>query len=251
MKHLILFCLIALIFNPDAATSQQRNDRPVILELFTSQGCSSCTPADALLSEVKNRYKNDLIIALSYHVDYRNYLGWKDPFSNSSFTEKQRAYAYKLKTSSLYTPQIVVNGKKGFVGSRRVEILNAIRLFGKGSPIEKVNIEAINRQNQKLLISATVKNISSKIYLRYLLVIEERTTSVERGENGNLKLTNSNIVVAENKKKVTKEKMNLELIIPDFVMPNDNLRVVLLLEDDEMTILHGTQKGLKITKSNH
>ena len=90
----------------------------VVLELFTSQGCSSCPPADALLNEVKYKYSNNQVIALSYHVDYWNYIGWKDPFSKKEFSDKQRAYSSKFYSNSIYTPQIVVNGKEHFVGSK-------------------------------------------------------------------------------------------------------------------------------------
>jgi len=84
----------------------------VVLELFTSQGCSSCPKADELLSEVRDGAANENVdvIVLSYHVDYWNYIGWKDPYSKKAYSNKQRAYSGKFNSSSIYTPQIVVNG---------------------------------------------------------------------------------------------------------------------------------------------
>ena len=97
------------------------NEKPfVVVELFTSEGCSSCPPADELLSEiVDGRYENTDVIGLSFHVDYWDYIGWKDPYASRDFTNRQRIYAEKLRSHQLYTPQMVVNGKHEFVGSNR------------------------------------------------------------------------------------------------------------------------------------
>ncbi|XLS30738.1 DUF1223 domain-containing protein [Flavobacteriaceae bacterium M23B6Z8] len=244
MKHLILFFLMATIFNSYVLHSQKQNDRPVVLELFTSQGCSSCPPADRLLSEVKARFGNEKVIALSYHVDYWDRLGWKDPFSNYAFTEKQRNYARKFKSNSLYTPQIVVNGKKGFVGSRKAALLEAIQSYDQGTSVENVKIEEIKQKDQILSITATVENTGEGLFLRYLLVIDERITSIKRGENRDLKLRNSNVVVAEKEVEVTKSALRLSLPIPALVKSSDALSIVLLLVDEQNTIITGVQKDL-------
>lgn len=89
---------------------KQNNDSysVTVVELFTSQGCSSCPSADKLLSELS---KKENVLALSFHVSYWNYLGWKDPYSNEQYTERQRDYARVLHLRSIYTPQMIVNGK--------------------------------------------------------------------------------------------------------------------------------------------
>src|SRR5687768_4382247 len=96
------------------------NKTPVLVELFTSEGCSSCPPADAVLARLENEQpdKNAEIIALAFHVDYWNYLGWKDEFSSAVYSERQSGYAAAFKQNSNYTPQMVVDGETEFVGSR-------------------------------------------------------------------------------------------------------------------------------------
>jgi hypothetical protein len=97
--------------------------RPVVLELFTSQGCSSCPPADALLAALAGT--RDDVLALDFHVDYWNYLSWRDPFSSAAATQRQRRYAAALGTE-VYTPQLVVDGQYQAVGSNRAAVLSAI-----------------------------------------------------------------------------------------------------------------------------
>ena len=99
-----------------AATAVAGDGKKIVVELFTSQGCSSCPPADAYLAELAGR---DDVIALSFHVDYWNYIGWTDPFSMPEATSRQRAYGRQLGKSFVYTPQIVVDGRAETVGPFR------------------------------------------------------------------------------------------------------------------------------------
>jgi hypothetical protein len=101
---------------------------PVVLELFTSEGCSSCPPADALLAKVAEQQPvaGADVIALEEHVDYWDHQGWVDPFSSAQWTQRQRDYALRLADHGVYTPELVVNGRSGFVGSRASETYRAI-----------------------------------------------------------------------------------------------------------------------------
>jgi hypothetical protein len=97
--------------------------RPIVVELFTSEGCSSCPPADALLAELAGRPD---LLALSFHVDYWDRLGWKDPFSSPAATERQQRYAELLRLATVYTPQMVVDGRWQAVGSDHAEVQRAL-----------------------------------------------------------------------------------------------------------------------------
>lgn len=107
-------------FDPVPAVAASR---PIVVELFTSQGCSSCPPADALLGELAQRPD---LIALGYHVDYWDYLGWKDPLSAPGSTQRQNDYARLLYQPSIYTPQMVVEGHLQMIGSDRKAVLDGI-----------------------------------------------------------------------------------------------------------------------------
>ena len=107
--------LTAVFMAPLRAEDPSRPPKPVVLELFTSQGCSSCPPADELLTELG---KHDDVIALAFHVDYWNHLGWRDPFSSRSWSRRQERYAAALFRGRVYTPQIVVDGR-GHLALRR------------------------------------------------------------------------------------------------------------------------------------
>ena len=98
-----------------------------VIELFTSEGCSSCPPADALVARVQKESANEPVYILAFHVDYWNRLGWKDVFSSSEYSDRQNQYAMWLKLSSVYTPQAIVNGRTEFVGSEEGTLRNAIK----------------------------------------------------------------------------------------------------------------------------
>ena len=127
MRTLTLFAISVLL----GSSASAAEPGPVLVELFTSQGCSSCPPADRLLAELAERAE---VVALSFHVPYWDRLGWPDGFATPAWTDRQRAYADILGTSGLYTPQMVVAGRLDVVGSDQRRVLAAVDLARTRAP---------------------------------------------------------------------------------------------------------------------
>jgi hypothetical protein len=175
----VLVAVAVVLMCGSAARAQ---DGPVVVELFTSQGCSSCPPADAFLTELA-RERPD-VLPLAFHVTYWNYLGWKDPYSLDAATARQRAYAVTLHEDGVYTPQMVVDGVRGFVGSDRAAGLAAIA----GARVTL----GLSRGGDLLVVTAGAGVGEGQL----LLVGFDRShrTPIGRGENGGRTLEESNIV---------------------------------------------------------
>lgn len=157
----------------------------VLVELFTSEGCSSCPPADTLLRELdgKRTKSGAVIVALSEHVTYWNSLGWSDPFSSETFTDRQAAYAERFRLDSSYTPQIVVNGTQQFVGSNGEAVMRAAEKDG-------VNATAAVRIDAAAVVGETVVvkfhasgDVPRDADLFAVLTDDADTSHVTRGEN--------------------------------------------------------------------
>lgn len=174
---------------------------PVIVELFTSEGCSSCPPADKVLAELENTQPvaGAEIIALSEHVDYWNYIGWSDPFSSEAFSARQGAYASVFNNDGVYTPQMVVDGQAEFVGSNSEKAWTAIARLAK-IPKAEVTIDSAQTETAstiKLKISvAKLPKLSTGDIAEVLLAITETNISsqVVRGENTGRKLNHTAVV---------------------------------------------------------
>ncbi len=215
----------------------------VVLELFTSQGCSSCPPADWLLQKVKTQFPEE-VFALSYHVDYWNYIGWKDPFSKAEFTKKQGAYTKKFNHYTDYTPQMVVNGKEHFVGSDALKLYASINKYAEETPPNKVRLKNVTPTTSEIKFDYTVSGDIEDKQLRLVLVLDERTTEVKRGENRNRTLKNSNIVVAEKYVPLQVRNGKTTVALPQIVSPSDKLSLVALVEADNMDITAATKLDL-------
>ena len=114
------------------ATLAHAEPRPAVVELFTSEGCNSCPPAEAYVGELAGRSD---VLALAFHVDYWDDLGWRDRFGLGQSVERQRSYARSLRLSSVYTPEVVIDGRADYVGSNRVGIGNALKEKRDGVPV--------------------------------------------------------------------------------------------------------------------
>ena len=162
---------------------------PVVVELYTSQGCNSCPPADAFMGELA---RQPGLVTLSFHVDYWNYLGWHDPFSNKKFTYRQKEYAMSLRQTGVYTPQMVVQGRRGEVGSDRRAVMQAIAEARKAKQSATVLIEKLAGNRLRAVVSAAAAAKGANVYLA--LFDRRHATKVPRGENEGKTLTNHHVV---------------------------------------------------------
>jgi len=181
------------------APREAASPTPVIVELFTSEGCSSCPPADARLRELAQRQPIDgaEVIPLAFHVDYWDHLGWKDPFASKAFTDRQRAYAAAPGEGSLYTPQMVVNGREAFLGSDRAKAKRAIEAAAAArQPAARVEVTLTKRDAQPAPLVARIAVPTEGVHGDLMLAITENglETAVPRGENAGRKLRHDAVV---------------------------------------------------------
>ena len=160
---------------------------PVVVELFTSEGCSSCPPADRVLADVGARSN---VITLGFHVDYWDQLGWKDPFSASTWTARQQAYASAQNAHGLYTPQMIVDGREEFVGSDRDHADAAIAAAGK-KPKASVVVTK-NGTTLHVAYGALPTSVPADVVIAF--VDPHAVVDVPAGENAGRKLDHTAIV---------------------------------------------------------
>ena len=186
MRAIALFCLALFLALKPAAAAERA---PVLVELFTSGGCSSCPPADAYLGELAKRPG---VIALSFHVDYWNRLGWTDPFSSAEATARQKGYAQSLKQSYVYTPEMVIDGRVHEAGSRR-EKVEALLSAARADAVFPV---ALTRKADGMVEAALPAAGSATTDATVWLVLYDRsqTVSVRAGENGGRSIAHTNVV---------------------------------------------------------
>jgi hypothetical protein len=164
-----------------------------ILELFTSEGCSSCPPADELVARIQNESEGKPIYVLAYHVDYWDRQGWKDMFSKADFTRRQIQYSSLFNISSVYTPQVIINGKKEFIGSHESEIKEAIEQQLSAKPVATLQIRG-QRVGEKLTIDYKTEKGMGEYALLIAVIQKTAETKVIRGENAGHILSHVQIV---------------------------------------------------------
>lgn len=181
----LIHCLAACMMLVGAPAKAEQV--PVLVELFTSQGCSSCPPADRLLAELAGR---DDVIALALHVDYWDYIGWKDVFAQPKFTKRQKGYAQAGGWRMIYTPQMVINGTDDVVGSRPMKLADAIARH-KAQP-QRVKLD-VARDGGVLSIRAESLTGAPATEIHVVRYEEEEPVRILRGENAGHTLTYSHI----------------------------------------------------------
>ncbi len=166
-----------------------------LVELFSSEGCSSCPPAERFMNELLK--KDDLlnVYVIEFHVDYWDDLGWKDTLANSAYTQRQQHYGDFFKLSSIYTPQVVINGKSEMVGSEKDKINSVIGAELDRSPSASIQCSITREPNSKLEIGYTITGTVDNTGILNFAVIESGlTTSIKKGENAHLTITHNNAV---------------------------------------------------------
>ena len=179
---------IALALAVTAAGHAQSAPPPVVLvELFTSEGCSSCPPADALLRQVNasRTASGQLIVGISEHVTYWNQLGWADPFSASDYTERQNAYGHRFHLDGVYTPQMVINGSEQIVGSDRGALLRAVRAEAEEHSPITLQIVTVQSGGTGVTVHFTLNGElpAGGMDLMAVLADDSDRSNVLRGEN--------------------------------------------------------------------
>jgi hypothetical protein len=183
------FICAASIIAALAASPLSAQDSPVVVELYTSQGCSSCPPADAVLAELALR---DDVIALALHVDYWDYIGWKDEFAQPAFTERQHRYAVAAGERVVYTPQMMIGGVDSIIGTDTMALMDGIAAHSAAHPSVRLGM---TRSGDVLTISAqAVGRLDGPMTVQLVRYVPEQTVAIERGENAGHTINYVNVV---------------------------------------------------------
>ena len=234
----------------DQGTETERTDAPpfALVELFTSEGCSSCPPADLLLGELvqltqKSRQR---IFPLAFHVDYWNRLGWVDPFSDPSYTRRQHLYARALNTEGVYTPQMIVNGVEAFVGSDRRKAYEQIGLALREPAHATVRLKPLGwKGTTRLLVEYEVRGAPLGMELHVALVERGLNSYVPRGENAGLTLPHENVVRAFETVSLSQiGKGEVELKPPSLIKPEQSSLIGYVQDPATMAVLGAAAVGL-------
>ena len=164
--------------------------RPVIVELFTSQGCSSCPPADAYLQTMINKPG---VIPLSYHVDYWDYLGWRDTLGDPDYSQRQSDYANTRGDKSVYTPQMVVNGRDHYVGSNRSTVSDGISVARAKAGADWVDI-SMSENKTDVMIEIAAADSAQEATLWLMAYTPSVSVEIKKGENAGNSVTYNNVV---------------------------------------------------------
>ncbi|MSP93887.1 MAG: DUF1223 domain-containing protein [Alphaproteobacteria bacterium] len=206
--------------------------RPVVVELFTSQGCSDCPPADHIVTELARRKD---VIALSFPITYWDMLGWKDTLATDGNTKRQKAYARTMKRSGIYTPQMIIDGRLDVVGNQREHVLAAVNLRTTEAAHEEAVEIRLDTVGGRVEITIPAARTKAK---QYATIWVMRTQSqagvkVDRGENRNHQLVYTNVVRdLQRAGEWTGEAMKIDLPVSSATAKHEDGIVVILQAED-------------------
>jgi hypothetical protein len=238
MRHLLVALLvlcIAALTNSAEIDAEAAARVPILVELFTSEGCSDCPPADAFLQKLDQQpFPVAEMIVLSEHVDYWNHDGWKDPYSSHFFSERQAAYAKEFSVPSVYTPEMVVDGSSEFVGSNQTA---ASKAFAKAAVAPRIDIRlsavSIDPADNLLAHIESVAPVKEEAGVYVAIALNRAESQVSAGENAGRKLSHSAVARLITKvgsvRKNGSVAENVRLKLPPDV-PADNLRIIAFVQ---------------------
>lgn len=237
MKHKSIL-LLATLFFWEIGFSQAPKPFAVV-ELFTSEGCSSCPPAEKVLSDLQTDAKknNKNIFCLEYHVDYWNRLGWKDPYSSFQYTLRQKNYTSVLNEESIYTPMMIVNGNESFTGSDEVKAKAAIaKALAQVESIHlKVTIDSTGRDTA--FVSFQSSKTDKNFFIRIAITENQLVSKITKGENSGKTLTHDHVVRVFFSGEVGDGKGQLKIPLNKFVPKGDCELVAFIQHKQTMKIL--------------
>ncbi|MEO8173150.1 MAG: DUF1223 domain-containing protein [Sediminibacterium sp.] len=208
-----------------------------VVELFTSEGCSSCPAADRVLAGIGATYKNRIIV-LGFHVDYWNRLGWKDRFSAAAYSQRQQQYASSNRSEQVYTPQAIVNGKEEMVGSDKTKLTRAIENSMQSSASTHIRLSVAEQKESHAVEVVYSFDAAPGRVLNIALLQPDAVTEVRAGENNGLTLHHVNVV--RDFKTVADSSGTLRLMLPENV-PVKDCRIVGYVQDkNSMRIMGAT-----------
>ncbi|SHF83205.1 DUF1223 domain-containing protein [Pedobacter caeni] len=234
MKHLWLLNLLIpgmLISGSLKVIQKDVTDDPgfAVIELFTSEGCSSCPAAEKVLKEISQEYQGRAVYVLAFHVDYWNKLGWKDKFSSPKFTERQYKYSETLK-EQVYTPQAIVNGKQVLIGSENEKMHQAIEEALKKKAKVRDTKYHVEIKEGKLQLDYTLDPSLKGNLMSVALIQNQESNEIKAGENKGKLLEHVNVVRAFSSERATEPSGSLSLNIPEGLEPK-GLHVLVYLQN--------------------
>ncbi len=194
-SSLLLLTLAIVAFKADKISDNNKAAKGfAVVELFTSEGCSSCPPADALIARLQKESAGKPIYILAFHVDYWNRLGWKDVFSDASYSQRQQQYSKWLNSSEVYTPQAIVNGRTEFVGSEENTLRSALKTGLMAGAKNGIVLNNLKSSGDKINLQYQTEGETNNSSLVIALIEKNATTKVGRGENAGRSLSHVQIV---------------------------------------------------------
>jgi hypothetical protein len=181
---------------PKSLGTKSSEPRAVLVELFTSEGCSSCPPADALLGRIDGKHTESglLVVGVSEHVTYWNHEGWTDPFSDLAYTERQNAYGEKFRLDSVFTPQMVINGNEQIVGNDQTALQHALQKEDQ-PPQVSIHIASTSMSGDTLTVEFTASEtkLGQSADIFAILADDSEKSTVLRGENSGRTLSHVSV----------------------------------------------------------